>query len=277
MQGWICVTCGTQFAQSEMPPTECPICRDQRQYIGHEGQKWTTLPALQKDQYHNVFKEYEPYLTSISTSPSFAIGQHALLLQTDEGNVLWDCISLLDEETIANIQQRGGVQAIAISHPHFYTTMIEWANRFNAPIYLHEADRQWVMRPNERITFWSGNTFLLRKDITLLNLGGHFAGSSVLHYSGGANGKGILLTGDTIQVGANPHWVSFMYSYPNFIPLPATEIHRIRDIITHYEFERIYGMNVGRVVSTDAKNVVIRSANRYMEAMEHRLSDQSVA
>src|SRR5207244_5727183 len=85
------------------------------------GQQWTTLAALQAGNFHNVFKEYEPHLTCIGTEPSFAIGQRALLVQTDQGNVLWDCISYLDDDTLTAIQQRGGLKAIAISHPHFYT------------------------------------------------------------------------------------------------------------------------------------------------------------
>jgi hypothetical protein len=122
MDYYMCTTCGTQLAQSETPPQACPICSDQRQYIGYEGQKWTTLAALQAGNFHTVFKEYEPQLTGIGTEPSFAIGQRALLLQTEQGNVLWDCISYLDGDMVAAIQQRGGLQAIAISHPHFYTT-----------------------------------------------------------------------------------------------------------------------------------------------------------
>ena len=123
MEHWICTTCGTQFPESQTPPPSCPICSDQRQYIGHEGQQWTTLAAMRAKGFHNTLKEYEPGLTGIGTEPSFAIGERALLVQTDEGNILWDCITFLDDETIAEIQQRGGLQAIAISHPHFYTTV----------------------------------------------------------------------------------------------------------------------------------------------------------
>jgi len=272
MDYYICTTCGTQFAQSETPSQACLICSDKRQYIGYEGQQWTTLAALQAGNFHNVFKEYEPHLTGIGTEPSFAIGQRALLLQTDQGNVLWDCISYLDGDTVAAIQQRGGLKAIAISHPHFYTTMVEWAEQFDAPIYLHEANRRWVMRPSERITFWPGEALSLLDDVTLVCLGGHFSGSAVLHWSGGADGKGILLTGDTIQVVADRTWVSFMYSFPNLIPLPASEIRRIRDGIAPYSFGSLYGMRFESVVATDAKNVVLRSAGRYMRALEERLT-----
>src|SRR5436853_2195852 len=258
MEYWICTTCGTQFAPSQEPPKECPICRDTRQYIGLEGQKWTTLAAMRTDGLHNILKEYETGLTGIGTVPTFAIGQRALLIQTEKGNVLWDCISFLDDETITTIQHAGGLKAIAISHPHFYSSMVAWAEAFDARVYLHEADRQWVMRPSERITFWSGETFSLADDITLVRLGGHFPGSTVLHWASGGDGKGLLLTGDTIQVVADRNWVSFMFSYPNFIPLPASEVSRIRDTIAAYNFERLYGMRFESVVGADAKNVVMR-------------------
>lgn len=272
MNNWICTTCGTQFAPTETPPQGCPICLDNRQYVGYEGQKWTTLANMRKSNFHNKIQEHEPRLFGIGTKPTFAIGQRALLVQTAQGNILWDCISFLDDETIAAIQQRGGIRAIAISHPHFYSSMIEWANAFDARIYLHEADRQWIMRPDERITFWSDETLSLQDDITLVRLGGHFPGSTVLHWAGGSDGKGLLLTGDTIQVVADHNWMSFMYSYPNFIPLPASVVSRMRDTIAQYRFERLYGMRFESVVAPDARDKVIKSANRYIQALEQPLS-----
>ena len=150
--------------------------------------------------------------------------------------------------------------------------MIEWAERFDAPILLHEANRAWVMRPDERITFWPNDTFPLLDDIQLVRLGGHFPGSSVLHWPGGAGGKGVLLTGDTIMAVPDRNWVSFMYSYPNLIPLPASEIRRMRDAIAPYPFERLYSSWLERVVSADASNAVKRSAERYLQALERNLS-----
>src|SRR5690606_31156071 len=120
MPHYICVTCGTQFAETAAEPASCPICDDERQYIRWGGQRWTTLEALQAD-HHNRIKREEAQLTGIGTYPSFAIGQRALLVQTDEGNLLWDCITLIDEPTIAAVKALGGVQAIAISHPHYYS------------------------------------------------------------------------------------------------------------------------------------------------------------
>ena len=271
MEHWICVTCGTQFPQSQATPETCPICNDQRQYIGPDGQQWTTLAAMQNKGFHNHFEEHEPGIIGIGTEPKFAIGQRALLVQTEHGNILWDCISFLDTATRDKIQELGGITAIAISHPHFYTTMIAWAKHFDAPIYLHEDNKPYVMRPDKRITFWSGETHKLMDDVTLIRLGGHFSGSTVCHWASGAEGKGILFTGDTIQVVADRRWVSFMYSYPNLLPLPASTIRQMRDTIAAYPFERLYGMNFTSVVSENANAAVQRSANRYLRALEGKL------
>lgn len=141
MDAWICVTCGVQFAAGEELPHACPICEDTRQYVGYKGQQWTTLAKMRADGFRNVIREHEASLTGIGTEPSFAIGQRPLLVQSKEGNILWDCMGYLGDEAIAALEQRGGIKAIAISHPHLYGSMVEWAERFDARIYLHEADR----------------------------------------------------------------------------------------------------------------------------------------
>src|SRR6202162_4103383 len=135
-----------------------PICEDERQFVRDAGQAWMTLQRLAAD-YHNRVENEAPQFLGIGTEPEFAIGQRALLLQSPGGNLLWDCISLLDDDTIAEVNSRGGIRAIAISHPHFYSSMVEWSERFDAQIFLHAADRQWVMRPADagsRIQFWEG-------------------------------------------------------------------------------------------------------------------------
>lgn len=275
MEHWICVTCGSQFAASQGPPQQCPICLDQRQYVGYQGQQWTTLEKMRQEGYQTIIKQEEPHLIGIGTTPSFAIGQRALLVQTGQGNVLWDCISFLDEKTVQAVRDLGGITAIAISHPHYYSSMIEWAERFQAPVYLHEADRRWVMRPDKRITFWSGETLPLLDGLTLVRLGGHFPGGTVLHWPQGAEGQGVLLAGDIIYVVADRAWVSFMYSYPNLIPLPAHEIRRMREVIAPYPFERLYAAWFERVVGIDAISAVQRSAERYIKAIEEGLERSS--
>ena len=266
-QSYICVTCGTQYAPMAEPPEECAICRDARQYVGPDGQQWTTLRQLQLT-HRNRIQEEEPGLYSIVTEPTFAIGERAFLLQTSQGNVLWDCVALLDDSTMEAIRNLGGVAAIAISHPHYYTTMIEWSLIFNnARIYLHSADRNWVVRPHGNVQFWSGENKKLLDDIVLVNTPGHFEGYQVLHSSAGAAGKGVLLSGDQPQVCMDVGWVSFMYSYPNYIPLSAQAVTEIVRRLDSFEFDRIYGAFPRRTVSADAKQVVKRSAKRYLNAI----------
>lgn len=267
MNHYICKTCGTQFSQTAAPPTNCAICEDERQYIGWEGQEWTTLEELRRGHY-NVVREVEPDLTGIGTHPTFAIGQRALLVQTSSGNLLWDCISLLDEPTIAAVKALGGIDAIAISHPHYYSAMVEWSHAFDAPIYLHAADKQWVMRPDPAIEFWQGESKSLWAGMTLIRGGGHFAGGTMLHWAAGVNGSGALLTGDIIQVVSDRRYVSFMYSYPNLIPLSANKVQQVVATVQPYQFERIYGAWWGRIVHKDAKMAVSRSAARYIRALQ---------
>ena len=267
MEYFICKTCGTQFPASDQPPSICPICEDERQYIGWNGQQWTTLSELQQN-HHNVIKTIEANLTGIGTHPSFAIGQRALLVLTPNGNILWDCISLIDDPTIAVVKALGGISTIAISHPHFYSSMIEWSQAFDAPIYLHSDNREWVMRPEPAIEFWEGETKTLIDGLTLLRLGGHFTGGTVLHWEAGADGKGAILSGDILQVVSDRRYVSFMYSYPNLIPLSARTVRRIADTVKPYEFDRIYGGWWDRVVGSDAKSTVAHSAERYIAALQ---------
>ena len=269
IENFICVQCGTQFAEKAEPPASCPICEDERQFVRHEGQEWTTLKRLATD-HRNRLEEEAPRLMGIGTEPEFAIGQRALLLQSPGGNLLWDCISLLDNETIAEVNEHGGIRAIAISHPHFYSSMIEWAERFDAQIFLHTADRGWVMRPADagsRIQFWEGTTLSLWDGLTLINCGGHFEGGTVLHWPAASRdrgSKGALLTGDIITVVQDRRYVSFMRSYPNLIPLGPTAIHRIVERIEPFSFDQIYGGWRSANVLSDAKARVTRSAERYL-------------
>jgi glyoxylase-like metal-dependent hydrolase (beta-lactamase superfamily II) len=264
-----------QHAPSAEPPARCAICEDERQYVGEGGQRWTTLEEL-RGPHRADLREEEPGLTGLGCSPSFAIGQRALLVETPGGNVLWDCITLLDDELAAAVVARGGLAAIAISHPHYYSSLVEWSRAFDAPVYLHAADRAWIMRPDPAIELWEGDVLELERGVTLLRLGGHFPGGTVLHWAAGQGGRGALLSGDIVQVVADRRWVSFMYSYPNLIPLPAATVREMVGALEPYPFERIYGAWYGRVV-TDAKDAVTRSARRYVAALEHVPRDESGA
>jgi glyoxylase-like metal-dependent hydrolase (beta-lactamase superfamily II) len=266
MTHYICATCGTQFTASENPPERCPICEDERQYIGHNGQQWTTLEALQAD-HHIVIKDGEPNLTGIGTEPRFAIGQRAQLIQSPAGNILWECITMIDDETVEQVKALGGIAAIAISHPHYYSSMIEWSKAFDAPIYIHEAEREWVMRPDPAVTFWQGETHELGEGLTLIRCGGHYEGGQVLHWADGAAGKGVLLTGDILYVVSDRRYVSFMYSFPNYIPLPASAIRKITAALEPFDYDRIYSAWFDHVLPENAKAGVAYSAQRYIDAI----------
>ena len=269
MVAYICATCGVQHEPSDEPAGSCAICEDERQYIGWTGQRWTTLDELRAGHKNEIHDDLG--LTGIGTKPAFAIGQRALLVRSAEGNLLWDCITLIDGATVDAVRKLGGLRAIAISHPHYYSCMVEWAKAFDVPVYIHAADRQWVMRPDAVIELWSGEIKRLWDGMSLIRAGGHFDGGTVLHWPGGAEGRGALLTGDLLQVAQDRRWISFMYSYPNYIPLPASEIDRIVAAVQPFAFDRIYGAWWDRNVASDAKAAVHRSAERYKKALTTRL------
>lgn len=266
MPAYICITCGTQFAASDRQPEQCPICDDERQFVGWTGQQWTTMEEL-RHSHRSSLKQEERSLCGIGIEPSFAIGQRALLVKQSGGNVLWDCIPLLDQAVVEMIRGMGGISAIAISHPHYYSSMVEWARAFDCPVYLHSSDRRWVMRPDAAIEFWDGQTKTIGDGLTLIRCGGHFPGGTVLHWPAGADGRGALLSGDIVQVLPDRRWVSFMYSYPNLIPLPASQVRMITAAVEPFAFDRIYGAWWGKVVSGEAKAAVERSAARYIQAI----------
>ncbi len=268
MMNFVCVQCGVQFAASEQPPPRCPICEEERQYVRWGGQQWTTLDEL-RHNHKNYIRPEAPDLIGIGTLPSFAIGQRALLVKRPQGNVLWDCITLIDDDTIRRIEEHGGISAIAISHPHYYSSMVEWSHAFGqVPIYLHAADRQWVMRPDPAIVFWEGSTYSLGPGLTLIRAGIHFEGGTVLHWAKGSNEQGILLAGDIFQVASDRRYVSFMYSYPNYIPERPSVIRNALRFIEPFQFEQLYGAWWDRNVSSDAKAAVARSATRYLTRIE---------
>jgi hypothetical protein len=266
MTRFMCVQCGTQFAETAAPPPCCPVCEDERQYVRWSGQEWTTFEDL-RASHRNVFTE-EGGVTGIGIEPSFAIGQRALAIPTGDGAVLWDCVSLVMEEAVERIRRMGGLKAIAISHPHYYSSLAEWSEAFGGvPVYLHEDDRRWVMNPHQSIRFWSGETLEIGPGLTLIRTAGHFEGSTVLHHAAGADGRGDLFVGDNLQVTSDRRFVSFMRSYPNYIPLNRAAVERIGAAVEPYPFERIFGAFAQRNVLQDGKAAVARSIERYLAAI----------
>lgn len=259
----ICETCGTQFAAAA--PERCPICEDPRQYVGADGQSWTTLAALRAGHHNWIACQGE--LEGVGTVPSFAIGQRALLVPHGRGRLMWDCVTLFDEDSAALIERRGGLTGIAISHPHYYASMVEWARRFDCPIHLHADDAEWIMRPDPHIELWQGERLQLGDGVTLLRTGGHFPGAAVLHWAAGDDGQGTLLVGDICLPVPDRRYVTFLWSYPNRVPLPAASVARIGEVFASMPFRTLHAAFWDQHVD-DAPAVVQRSVTRYLAALQ---------
>ncbi|KAK3341293.1 metallo-beta-lactamase family protein [Lasiosphaeria hispida] len=295
----ICNACGTQFDTAGRNSLKtCFICDDPRQYVPPSGQSFTTLADL-RAKHKNEFHPHhsDPRLISIVTTPKFAIGQRAILIQTPSGqNVMWDCLTLLDEGTVAEINKLGGLHAIVISHPHYYSTHAEWASAFNCPVYLSSEDMKWTARETERrlpiaetrtdIILGSSDTGLVETGVVAIKLGGHFPGSLVLLFdkhlliadtlltvpAGVANWK-VNALGELRERPKGANTFSFMWSIPNFIPLSANEIVRMWGILKEYDFTSTHGAFVGTdIEDDDIKTRVLQSMQiqtKYMGFGEH--------
>jgi glyoxylase-like metal-dependent hydrolase (beta-lactamase superfamily II) len=234
--------------------------------VNWKGQAWLTREELAK--HHRLVWREDLGLLGLGVEPSFAIGQRALLVRDGDGCVLWDCVPLLTHEAIEHIRSLGGLKAIAVSHPHFYGAVADWSEAFGGvPIYLHGDDRAWITRPHPAIVLWSGESCRLSDDILLVRTGGHFTGATVMHWRAGAGERGALLTGDVAMVAMDRRSVSFMYSFPNYIPLDAQSVRGIARAIEPLAFDRIYGAWWDRNIAADAKAAFDASVWRYLAAI----------
>lgn len=257
----ICVTCGTRY--HDAAPGSCAICNDERQYVPATGQRWTSYTAMSKANTIR-FDNPLPEVYDLRVSPAFGITQCAHLIVSPGGNLLWDCLPFIDEASISFIRSKGGLQGIAISHPHYYSLMTAWAEAFECPVYLHMADKKWVMDSSERIVFFEGPKQLLWDGMEVIHTGGHFAGSTIL-YAPHIGRSGSVFAGDTLQISPSRRFISIMYSYPNIIPLPIHEILSIADIVTKLEFDSMYGAFEWQKIHEGAREIFIRSIARYKE------------
>src|ERR1700757_4540585 len=196
MPKFLCTACGVQYPESAIAPSRCAVCDDPRQFVPKAGQGWTTPIKLRVDHF-NAFRKVGPDLFAFSTVPRFGIGQRAFLIITPAGNVLWDCVSFLDDATID------------ISHPHFYSAIATWGQTFECPVFVHDADKEWVVDPDPWIGFWSGESKDVLSGITIQRLGGHFPGSSVLHWAD----RRALFSGDAIIGSPHRKHGAFFWSY----------------------------------------------------------------
>jgi hypothetical protein len=261
---WICATCGNHYPDARSAPDACVICEDERQWVPPAGQRWTTLADLTAAGHLGDVRAVEPGLIGIGVDPPVAIGQRALLVTTTDGNLLWDPPGFIDQRAIQAVGDAGGLRAVTASHPHFYGAITEWSQAFDAEILLPEADAHWLTRPSAAVRRWSGALEVL-PGVTLVQCGGHFAGSAVVHWAHGAEGAGVLLSGDTIFVTPGEDRVTFVRSAPNRLPLPERAVRAVIDAVRPYRFDRIYGGWWEPVLRRGAAQAVEDSADRYIQ------------
>jgi hypothetical protein len=71
------------------------------------------------------------------------------LIQTPRGNLPWDCVGLIDDPAVARIEELGHIAEFAISHPHYFNTMVEWSRAFGKEI-IPSGGKEVVRRSPER-------------------------------------------------------------------------------------------------------------------------------
>ncbi|EFJ14069.1 hypothetical protein SELMODRAFT_424000 [Selaginella moellendorffii] len=186
-----------------------------------------------------VMEAHAPYVWvfEIITFPKFGIGQRAFLIQTQEGNILWDCISFLDDATVEITKSLGGLRAIAISHPYYYSTNSRWSEAFGGVPSGLPARKGEVL-------LWEGLTllaiFLLHKSSTGLM---ELKERCFIHwrYLTGGDGQQNSEHNEIVpKVGMDNKIVSIMRSYLNYIPLLSSHTKRIGQVIEPWDFGRLY-------------------------------------
>lgn len=257
----ICTTCGVEH-QHPLPAL-CAICADERQYLPEDGvQRWSTLEELQADHATEVW-EMEPGLHGLTTTPSVGIGHRPILVQTSDGNLLWDPPAYIDDSAIEQVKKLGGIRWIVASHPHMYGVQLEWSNAFDdAPVYINERDAEWLARRGDAMVEWDGE-LELAPNLKLIRVGGHFPGNTVVHWRG-HDGKGVLLSGDAFVPVPAKGWVTFLRSYPNRLPLSGGTVRRIANQVLELDFDRLYGNFPNPVITENAWQAVKQSADRHI-------------
>ncbi|HET8595085.1 MAG TPA: hypothetical protein VFM07_07555 [Intrasporangium sp.] len=125
---WICATCAVETADLTDPPAECAICSDERQWVPATGQAWTTLDALRAKGTRVTIQAVEPGLWGLRGDPEVGIGQQTMVVVTEAGTLLFDCIGYIDAGTVEFVRSLGPTLAVAASHPHMYGVQTEWAH-----------------------------------------------------------------------------------------------------------------------------------------------------
>lgn len=295
----ICETCGAQSdvqnPKELQQRDECFICLDPRQAVPESGQKWTKisnwLTNSSRLQCNLVPQDnFDPGLFRVMAKDytnMVGIGQTPWLILTEKGIVIWDCSAYFTVDLFNSIKQLSSlyqvpIVAIAISHPHFYTTSLTWAKALQTKLYISNLDKRWYQRDHDskHINFFKSSQIEIIPGITMIRCGGHFDGSCVLHWDrkiakcpkGLGTGKketGVIFCSDTFAPASDRKQITFMWSYPNFIPLPPKDIVQIWKSVQQFEFDDILGAWPGKYIYGDARQKVLKSAKNFVRMEGH--------
>lgn len=302
----VCKACGIQCHTDDTKqlrtPDQCPICEDDRQAVPPTGQAWTSVGRWISDTEKPASSEIridadaedDRIMRIIFKNAAAGIGgQTPIVIVTEHGVVIWDPCATCTPDVFAQIKALAkryhvSLLAIALSHPHFYATALTWAQALDTPVYASSVDRGWWMRKiddqvaNKYLNLYDTPQHQLAPGLTLVRCGGHFDGSAVLHwdrakavgpksftYKRTPPTTAVVFPSDTFMAAADKQTVSFMWSYPNSIPLPPRSVEAIWHAMRPYEFDDIIGSWPGQYVKREARRKLLFSAERFVRFEGH--------
>ena len=259
----VCATCGNHFPEPR--PVVCAVCADERQWVPPGGQRWTTLAELAAAGHRSDVRAVEPGLTGIGADPPFAIGQRSLLVSTAGGNLLWDPSGFIDDAAVAAVRAAGGLSYVTASHPHFYGAIARVGPR------VRRGDLRACGRRGVAAAGFGGAGADLGRDT-----GGAARGDAgpvrrafprqrggALGFRGG-RARGAAVRGhDLRDAGRGPGDVRLVGAEPAAAVRGGRPGSGRR--CSRYAFDRIYGGWWTPVLRSDAREIVQRSALRYIE------------
>lgn len=73
-----------------------------------------------------------------------------------------------------------------------------------------------------------------------------------------------MLCGDTLYLSPSMKHFAIMHSYPNRIPLPTSEISRIKKRLGELEFDAMYGFYSYQNLTENVRQIVNDSLEKYL-------------